>query len=163
MVELTHARLCELLHFQHEDGTFIWKISYKKTRVGRLAGHQHGAGYWSITIDKKQYLAHRLAWFYVFGEWPKLVLDHINRDRMDNRIKNLRSVSQKENLQNITLKKSNKTGANGVCFRTDGRIKPWQARVMHDRKEKSLGYFQTYEEAVQARQEWDQKFWSVFL
>lgn len=163
MTDLNHAYLHELLHYQHEEGTFVWKVKRKNTEIGKIAGNRHGAGYWTITIDQTAYLAHRLAWFYVYGKWPEFVIDHINRNRLDNRIINLRAVTQKENLQNIAVKKSNKTGTNGVCFRSDGRTNPWCARVMHNKREKSLGHFKTYEEAVEARQAWDQKFWSEVI
>lgn len=160
MSELTHTRLCELLHYNDENGTFIWKVKRKKGNLGSIAGTKQSSGYWFIGIDNKRYLAHRLAWFYVYKQWPVDVIDHINQNKCDNRISNLRSVSQKENGKNIAVKKSNTSSATGIRFRPDGRKNPWHARVMHDRKEISLGHYLTLEEAKNARQDWDQKFWA---
>ena len=160
MSELTHSRLTELLHYRQDDGVFIWKIDRKKIKAGSIAGSKHNMGYCSIYVDNKPYLAHRLAWFYVYKMWPVFVVDHINQIKSDNRICNLRSVTQKENGKNTQLSKSNSSGVTGVRFATDGRKNPWYARVMHGRKEKSLGHYPTFDEAVQARQKWNDDFWS---
>jgi hypothetical protein len=160
MNKLTHERLLDLLQYNVEDGIFIWKIKRKKGNIGAIAGTIGRNGYRIIGIDNKLYLAHRLAWFYVHKTWPEFVIDHINHNKLDNRIMNLRSVTQKENGKNILIKKSNASSANGVRFRSGGRKNPWQARVMHDKKEISLGHYSTFEEALLAREQWDQNFWS---
>jgi hypothetical protein len=160
MSQISHARLHEVLHFDAELGIFTWKVQRKNANIGDVVANKHRQGYLYINIDGKSYLGHRLAWFYVYEVWPEFVLDHINHNKLDNRISNLRSVTQKENGKNIANKKSNLSGMNGVCFRSDGRKNPWHARVMHNRKEVSLGHFSTFEEAAKARADWDKQFWS---
>ena len=161
MEKLTHSRLIELLDYCPEHGHFLWRKLRNGMRRDLHAGSITGWGYVSIRIDGVAYLAHRLAWFYVHGEFPAGVIDHINQIKNDNRISNLRSVTQVENCKNRKVRSGNRTGANGVRFRDDGRKNPWNARVMHRGKNLSLGHFKTFEEAVKARQEWDKKFWNA--
>ena len=159
MNHLTHERLKELLEYNPDNGVFKWKITRKQIKKNTVAGTKHSLGYWSISVDNKIYLAHRLAWFYSYAQWPKNVIDHINKNKQDNRLTNLRSVTQKENGKNIDLKKSNISGANGVRHRKDCLKNPWQARVMHDRKEINLGFYPTFKEALEARKDWENNFW----
>ena len=161
MEKLTHSELIELLDYCPEHGHFLWKKLRNGARRDLHAGCLTKNGYITIRINGIPYLAHRLAWFYVHGEFPAKVIDHINQIRNDNRIANLRSVTQVENCKNTRVRNANKTGANGVRFRDDGRKSPWNARVMHKGKNLSLGHFKTFEEAVKARQEWDKKFWNA--
>ena len=95
---LTADRVLELLDYDPETGHFRWRVTKGSKRMaGEVAGCLYGKGYWSIGIDRRLYYAHRLAWLYVHGEWPKRVIDHINRDKLDNRIVNLRDVTISEN------------------------------------------------------------------
>lgn len=101
--DLTHARLLELLHYDPDFGEFRNRV--RRGQIG-LAGFrtasEHGRGYRTLKVDGRKYLAHRLAWFYVHGEWPPrgLEIDHVNRVRDDNRISNLRVVTRSENNRN---------------------------------------------------------------
>ena len=99
---ITQEYLKSVLYYDKDTGLFTWKISNKKGHVkeGKLAGSKDNRGYVKIQINKKDYTAHRLAWFYIYGEWPKQVIDHINRIKFDNRIENLRDVSVLENNKN---------------------------------------------------------------
>lgn len=90
---INHQDLCQRLDYNKETGHFIWKeVRAKKLKVGDRAGYQHRS-YRYVTIDDEQYAEHRLAWFYVTGEWPKGLVDHKNLDRSDNRWENLREVT----------------------------------------------------------------------
>jgi len=106
-------------------------------------------GYISISINRNRYLAHRLAWLYENGDWPKQDIDHINGNRSDNRIENLRDVSHQVNCQNKrSIGKQNTSGFLGVNWRKDRQ--KWRAVISTRRKQKFLGFFDTAQEAHQA-------------
>lgn len=107
-------------------------------------------GYYCISVNNKIYDWHRLVYEYFKGKIPEnLCIDHFNNNRLDNRIDNLRLVTQLKNNRK-SLRKKNKTGAIGVVFHNDGRSKPYQARIVVNYKKIGLGYFSTPEEAHQA-------------
>lgn len=160
MPDLTQERLKELLHYNPDTGVFTWiKKSKRSTAIGSIAGSKHNQGYRATSIDWKRYLLHRLAWLYVYGEFPNGFIDHINRDRSDNRISNLRVVSRSENQQNHKLSKTNKSGVAGVIWAK--KDKRWHARIWLGGKTKNLGYFKTFEEAVLARKQAEKEFYSL--
>jgi hypothetical protein len=100
---LTQARLRELLSYDPETGTFIWRTRSNPRGpdlTGRRAGGLDGEGYWHIRIDGKLYGGHRLAWLWVHGRLPNGRLDHINRSQADNRIANLREANPSQNRAN---------------------------------------------------------------
>lgn len=97
--ELTHEYLLEMLHYDSISGHFWWKKTRSHKKSGSLAGsHDKSNGYIFICINKYPYLAHRLAWFYVHGKWPDNQIHHVNRNRCDNRIRNLQDVTMEVNL-----------------------------------------------------------------
>lgn len=97
---ITQDRLRELLHYDPDTGIFTRLVSTGwRGKVGDVAGYKNPDGYLVIMIDYKLYLAHRLAWLYTYGRFPE-VTDHINGVRDDNRIVNLREVTNWENAQN---------------------------------------------------------------
>lgn len=102
--ELTHARLLELLHYDPDFGEFRNRVRRGMTgRAGAVSGNaRHSGGYRQMQVDGVVYLCHRLAWFYMTGGWPPpgLEIDHINRDRTDNRWSNLRVVTRSFNSSN---------------------------------------------------------------
>jgi hypothetical protein len=105
-------------------------------------------GYVRIRLHGRDYLAHRLAWLYMTGEWPVAFLDHINGVRDDNRICNLREANNTENIRNARKGRGNKSGFKGVHLnRSTNR---WEAKICVDRKQKYLGLFDTPEEAYGA-------------
>jgi hypothetical protein len=143
---LIAERLRELLDYDAQTGVFTWKVRTSiRTAVGMRAGGVGGPGYWMISVDSKRYYGHRLAWLYVFGEWPKDgEIDHINGDRIDNRISNLREVSRSKNNENKREPlPNNKSGYLGV-FRKRSR---WTSRIRVNGKTHSLGGFDTPEAA----------------
>lgn len=142
---VTAERLRELLEYDPATGVFKWRPALKMRRNGLVAGSSSGRGYWYISIDKRMYLAHRLAWLYVHGCWPIDQIDHINRVKIDNRIVNLREATGSQNKQNVGAKKSNRSGLKGIWW--DGRIKRWRPRIRVGGRALWLGSFRTPEEA----------------
>lgn len=145
--DICHKSLLRTLDYSPWTGVFIRKVRCGWCMPGSVAGGRHAHGYRVISLFGRQILAHRLAWFYVYGEWPKNVVDHINGIKDDNRIANLRDVSHKVNCRNlVSPSKNNSSGFLGVHFR-DGLKKPWRSGISYDGRFKHLGYFETPEEA----------------
>ena len=148
---ITHCELLSLLDYDPETGDFKNKVSRPpRGKIGDIAGCLQVNGYWSISIRQKLYLAHRLAWFFSYGEWPSEV-DHINGNRIDNRLCNLRDVTRSQNAQNIDKKKHNKSGHKGVYW--DKKNLKWFSYINIDRRMIFLGRFIDLHEAVKARKE----------
>lgn len=109
-------------------------------------------GYLRIRLKGKQYMAHRLAWLYSYGEWPKYI-DHINHDKTDNRIANLRSVSHTENMKNKPKYKNNKSGITGV-YQME---KNWRVLITSNKKRMHVGYYPSLFDAACARKSAENK------
>ena len=157
--------LRQILRYEPETGHFYWNLrsaetfekSSKNMRLavavwngkysGKIAGYVNGRGYRHITILKVNYKAHRIAWALSFGEWPNGEIDHINGDKLDNRIANLRVVDRTENSRNQRLRRDSKSGIVGVSFYRGN----WIARIKVGRKSIELGQFETQQAAVDAR------------
>lgn len=145
---LTAARLRELLHYFPETGVFTWKISRGLAVVGAEAGTKVSNGYIHICIDRHVIGAHRLAWLYVHGKWPKSNIDHINRNKVDNRIANLREATTSENGQNTLVNKRNTSGYKGVSWLSCRNR--WRALITVNGKKHNLGLFKDPKDAYAA-------------
>lgn len=110
-----------------------------------MAGTSNGRGYSIIRFDGRVYPSHRVAWFLSTGSWPLGVIDHINGDGLDNRLINLRDVTQQQNLFNTKLYVNNNTGFRGVHYHI--RDKVFTACISINGKQKHLGTFDSAEEA----------------
>lgn len=145
---LTAERLRELLSFDAETGLFTRLTSTnRRLKPGVVSGCVRSDGYILIGVDKSHYLAHRLAWLYVYGAWPNEI-DHANGIKSDNRLSNLRECSRQENCQNLAIRKDNKSGFVGVTYRPD--LKKFAAELWVKKKKISLGLFKTAELASKA-------------
>lgn len=147
---ITQERLVELLSYCTETGTFKWKPRRcnQHTVGGKIAGSIDSYGYRQIEIDGRGYLAHRLAWLYVYGVWPSSQVDHINRDKTNNAIANLRLVTNKQNQENQGRYKNNKSGYRGVMWHKGKKC--YVAQIRHNLKCYALGQFETAEAAYEA-------------
>lgn len=144
---LTPERLREMLDYNQETGVFTWRVrSAHRVHVGDVAGCICGK-YASVHLLGKRYWAHRLAWLYVYGRWPTAQIDHINGNRTDNRISNLRDVSRVVNCQNQRLahKNNRSSGLLGASRDEDG--KKWKAQIRFGGKRLHLGSYDTAEAA----------------
>jgi len=138
------------LNYDHLTGLFTWAVRRKGGRgIGKKAGFIMSHGYVGICIGGRDYTAHRLAWLHVHGVWPTANIDHINGNRSDNRIANLRDVNQSVNMQNVYAPKSNnKSGYRGVSWHKQRN--KFTARIKVDGKYRSLGLHDSAEAAAAA-------------
>ena len=147
---ITHDVLTDLLTYDSETGVFYWN----KTRCGRaLKGSKAGTlrpdGYIQIGVSGYQYAAHRLAWFYIYREWPTELIDHKDHVRHNNRINNLRVVDSNGNNQNrVTPSKNNNSGYLGVSY--SKTMRQWHAKIGLKYKTIHLGFYSSPEEAYSA-------------
>ena len=145
--------LRQRLRYDPETGKLYWRRGTKQRHAHRdgveaftavrNTGYKHGR------VDDRAYQAHRVIWAMEYGEWPTGQIDHIDHDRTNNRLANLRIVSHQENHRNTSRRKNNTSGAMGVSwYKAGGK---WTAYIMVDRRKQHLGYFDSLEDAVAAR------------
>lgn len=148
---LTQERLKELLHYNPDTGEFTWNKNVSSTgRIGCNAGCVATHGYVVIRIDKRLYLAHRLAALYMDGKFPSDMIDHIDSIKSHNAWTNLRYANRSQNSQNKISAQSNnkKSGLLGVYWNEQN--KKWGAKVNVDMKQRFAGYHATKELAHEA-------------
>lgn len=146
MSALTQERLKQLLIYNPETGEFRNRIMRAPNAArDSVAGGIRIGGYERISIWGRRYYSHRLAWLYVYGQWPVGEIDHINGIRNDNRICNLRVASRAQNLQNQKIRDVNKSGYKGVSW--SKARKRWVAAIQVNRRKITLGRFRCIEEA----------------
>jgi hypothetical protein len=140
MVELTQARLREQLSYDPATGLFTRLRPSGTTKAGDVAGTKTGVYYSKISVDGKPYQTHRLVWLYVHGYLPATDIDHIDGDKQNNRLSNLREVSRSVNMQNIKVARTNnKVGLLGVCKHGPS----YRAQITANGKVRKLGVFKT--------------------
>lgn len=154
--ELTQERLKSYLYYCEDSGKFTWIERRKNVRVGAEAGTKNKGGYLQFMLYRKTHLAHRMAWLYVYGELPKGQIDHINQNKEDNRIANLRTVGATENQRNVPMQSNNKSGVCGVRWCRSAN--KWIAMIGVAGKNKSLGSFDCKSAAVIARKAGEFKY-----
>ena len=136
MGQLSHEKLKEYLTYSPTTGDFLWNVSRGKCKKGDVAGCLNGRGYTLICLDGKIYLAHRLAFYYMSGQWPVEFIDHIDRDVTNNKYSNLREASQEQNQHNRTVEKGyHKHGPS------------WRVKICVNKIRKVIGVFKTEAEA----------------
>lgn len=163
MTELTYEIVRELLDYDPETGALTWRPRdrkwFKSDRSWKAWGTYlsgkpaftsvNADGYRQGKILYAAYHAHRIAWLHYYGSWPNDQIDHIDGDRANNRISNLRAVSQAENNRNMKRFCTNTSGLVGVCW--DESRGKWMARITVGSKYKHLGRFDDFNDAAKAR------------
>lgn len=150
MTDLNVDRLRSVLDYDPETGALRWRSRYTNAIPADMsAGYVDQKGYVGVQVFGKAYDAHRLAWAIHYGQFPAGQIDHINGDRSDNRIVNLRDVPSAENQKNTKIDKRNKSGVSGVRFRADRAN--WEASIRVSGKLIHLGRFAVFADAVAAR------------
>ena len=150
---ITQDRLKELFTYSKDSGYFerIKKVSGSNGLKAQDKKDDHG--YFRIKIDGNQYRLHQLAFLYEYGYIPKEI-DHMNRDRGDNRISNLRAVTRETNMKNKPLYRNSTTGVKGVHFHA--RLKKWVVQISGD-GDRYKGAYKTKEEAIKVRRSYELK------
>ena len=131
------------LSYDPESGKVVWESRRPAIKVGDEAGTITANGYRQITLHWRTLPAHRVAWFLHYGKWPENIIDHINGDTLDNRIKNLRDVTYRRNSQNHKCHRGTKLP--GTYYMKD--LNKWRALIRIDGKLIHLGLFETEIEA----------------
>lgn len=147
---LTAEQLRDIFNYNPDSGVFSWRQGRGPVKAGHVAGTVNARGYRYITINKRLYLAHRLAWLHVYGEWPGGEIDHVNQLKGDNRIENLRDVTHSENMHNRPSYANNKSGYRGVSW--NNQMGLWRAEISINKKRTHIGYFSAAECAHAAYQ-----------
>ena len=150
---LTAEQLRAILDYDPETGIFAWRHrgDYRKEWNIRYAGKPAGTivgAYRIILIRKRKYVASRLVWLWVYSEWPRDFIDHINGNKQDDRISNLRAATKSQNTANIGAPSHNTSGLKGASW--EKRAGKWKAQICYQGKRRWLGYFKTAKEAHQA-------------
>ena len=155
--------LKEFLDYNPDTGIFIWKKQVAQNiKVGQEAGAMNSNGYIQIRFKNSPYLAHRLAYYMYYGIHPlEKLVDHIDGDKTNNKIDNLRLATNPQNSMNrVNLNRNNTSGVIGVCCHK--RFKKWQAQIIVNKVYKYLGSFTNKEEAIKARREAEIKYFGDF-
>lgn len=154
-LKITKETLCKYFDIDIDAGTFSWlpTISVKGVKHTNSVGTYDKDGYHVICIKGKQYKAHRPIWLYAYGELPKHNIDHINGNKADNRICNLRDCTPSENMMNYSIRSDNTSGTKGVHYHK--RLGKYWAYGDIKNKRTTIGYFLEYEDAVKARKKFE--------
>jgi hypothetical protein len=148
---LTQERLKQLLHYDPDTGVFTGNLTNRK--VGSVSDR----GYLRLNLQNRLYMAHRIAWLYMTGDFPEREIDHIDGDKLNNRWVNLRPATRKQNMENTSLFSTSTSGYRGVTWYK--RNNKWGATAFHNGKRHFAGLFDTAEEAaVAAKQLRDELF-----
>lgn len=172
-MELTQAYLLECLDYDPLTGVFTWKArpsghfatmnackTWNTLRAGKKAGWDDSNGYWQVMINYKRYQAHRVAWLWMTGLWPKDEIDHIDGDPLNNCFSNLREATRSQNEANKPLRKTNTSGVRGVSWCI--RRKKWNSNIRINSVKKNLGYFSDINDARQAYEQAYQSYAGEF-
>jgi hypothetical protein len=142
---ITRQEAEKVLSYSPQTGVFTWVCRVGTRRAaGDVAGYLHSTGCITIGLNKKHIKAHRLAWLFVYDEWPAGDIDHINGNRTDNRIENLRIATKTQNAQNQRRGTRNKHGLLGIKQTPCGN---WTSSIRVDGVLHHIGTFHTAQEA----------------
>lgn len=167
-VTISQSYLKSILNYDPETGKFIWKYRFDVTKdwntkyAGKEAGCINKLGYNAISINNKRYLAHRLAWLYLYGKWPPVLVDHKNgySTKSDNELINLREATKSQNAMNSKVRSDNTSGTKGVYFHR--KTNKWYAQITVDSKTICSPMFILREDAVKYRQQLEAKYFGEF-
>lgn len=147
---LTQSAAREIFAYDPDSGYLHWRISPKwGIRAGDKVGYMHKSGYVATKFKRDQYLVHRIVWLIEFGYFPTVDIDHINRDRSDNRIINLRLATRAQNAQNCVTRRIGNSGVPGVSWHKQS--KKWRASIKANGEHIHLGGFDCLDDAALAR------------
>jgi len=146
----------DYVSYNPQTGKIHWIKDKGRAKSGDLAGTQEDTGALKLVFNRRLYKLHRLAWFLYYGVWPKEEIDHINHDKLDNRIINLRETDRKTNGRNLPLFTNSLSGVCGVHWFE--RTQKWTVSIKVDGRNIRLGYFSNFDEAVKVRKDAEIKY-----
>jgi len=142
----SRAQLQKHLRYDPGTGLFWWRVNQSGRRVESPAGaEEEPLGYRRICVNRKRYMAHRIAWLFMTGKWPVCFIDHIDGNPRNNKWKNLREATFSQNQQNSNGKRNTVAGFKGVLWHV--RCQKWQAKIFYNKKQHYLGLHDTPEDA----------------
>lgn len=151
---------CEEYLEYREDGNLYWKKNKGRGKQGEIAGSVYWCGYRAIKIRKTTNYIHRIIFAMHYKHLPKYV-DHINYNRLDNRIENLRECTNSENMRHVPASRNTISGRVGVSWERERQF--WSARIrVEENKSKFLGYFEELSDAIEAREEAERLYYGEF-
>ena len=157
---ITQEELRKLLHYNSITGVFKWRKSGKGRQNGLIAGNifknNYGKTYVQISIDNKKYYAHRLAWLYMLGEFPKNQIDHADGNGSNDTWINMSEATHQENSRNQRLSVRNTSGCTGVSW--DKKQEKWKSSIKANGKSITLGHFPDKNDAIKARKDAEKKY-----
>lgn len=160
-INMTVAQLRKAWDYDASIGAFRWQVhASRKSRKGNLAGSMDNRGYVHLRYKNKSCLAHRAAWAIVHGKWPKGDIDHIDGDKSNNKISNLREASRSQNLVSKPVQTRSASGKKGVYF--DKRYGTFRPYIDIEGARRNLGSFASVEEADAVRRAAEIAQWGAF-
>lgn len=145
-IKVTYSNAASLLDYDAKSGTLTWKVDRTRASAGDTAGGTAARGYVALSIDGTTYYAHVIAWLLHYGSAPDGLIDHIDRNKQNNAISNLRIATRSQNAANAEVSSRNTSGFRGVV----ARGKRWAASIMVSGVRTYLGRFDTAIEAARA-------------
>jgi hypothetical protein len=152
----TQATLQKLFVYAPDTGVFVWRVNTGRATAGQEAGWLHRTGYVYVGLTGGSYKAHRLVWKYVHGTDPDGLIDHIDGDKTNNRVHNLRVVTDGQSNQNKRTYRNNLSGHKGVGWYP--RRNAWRVRIQHDGRVRLVGFYADLSAAIAARNAAEQQF-----
>lgn len=155
--KISQKELHNIVYYNEECGTLFWNQDMNpRGKKDREVGYINSAGYRSTSIYGKRYLVHRLIYIYHHGDISNKCIDHIDHNKLNNKIENLRAVSHQQNLKNRKISSNNASGYHGVSKIASSD--KWRAYIVVDNIQIRLGSYKNIEDAVNARKEAEVKY-----
>ena len=148
-MKLSQEKLKSIFEYDPVTGVMRWKESRSNMIKNSIAGSIHSSGYKVVTIESGSYKMHRIIWIMLFDNIPNgFYIDHINGNKIDNRLENLRLATNSQNQQNRPAPKNSSSGYRGVTWHK--QMQQWMARIGHHGQRTTIGFFNTAEDAYEA-------------
>jgi|TARA_R110000787_G_scaffold14422_2_gene44523 hypothetical protein len=153
---MTYEEAIHAFSYNPDTGELLWRNNYgTNAKVGNVAGYLD-KNYQKLRFKTKSYLVHRVIWLIVNGQFPDNQIDHIDGNKLNNKIENLRDVDNETNGRNRSMNKNNTSGMTGVTL--DKRSGKWKASIIFKGNRMYLGYFGDFELACLVRKEAEHKY-----